>query len=392
MEDAFTALRERYVNIHHGPRYTYVRDRLSSTALVPSRVFDDSAVWTSRPDALTRTFELREFVTPEGITEQEVVDSAPYPERLGDAKHVVTLRKLGDDDYAWDTDIAIAFGTIRARDVGDGIGALLTSAAGRPDDAIRADYRQAFPRTAEVLGQLFSLDSLRSVPQPDGSHLVTLHFTLHPDGLAARYPAFAAYMDRYVGPTHYDFHMSGGGGADYFTATSVGPPVVVRARVRGHDFLPLAGGDTPLPDSLILSGSFSTKISLFTVGVHRFTSDFVIGRSAHERSVTVHFGTEPDWRLPLAAGHLFHGPLRRLFQGQGVWYQVAVRDTAGAQTILSRRSHAEVHVSAIMRFMGGLISRVLLDQNGDVERQEFAFFGHTFDAMRADFGALLPAN
>ncbi|MGH7670556.1 MAG: hypothetical protein ACRENQ_13805, partial [Gemmatimonadaceae bacterium] len=78
------------------------------------------------------------------------------------------------------------------------------------------------------------------------------------------------------------------------------------------------------------------------------------------------------------------------FQGQGMWYEVSVRDTAGAQTILTRRSHAEVHESAIMRFIGGLISRVLLDQNGAVEKQEFAFFGHAFDAARADFGALLP--
>jgi hypothetical protein len=90
--------------------------------------------------------------------------------------------------------------------------------------------------------------------------------------------------------------------------------------------------------------------------------------------------------------HFLGASLKRPFQGQGMWYEVSVRDTAGAQTILTRRSHAEVHESAIMRFIGGLISRVLLDQNGDVEKQEFAFFGHAFDAARSDYGALIPAR
>jgi len=367
-----------------------VRDRLASTVLVPSHVFDDTTVWTREPDPLTRQLELSEFVTPAGITEQEVIDSVPWPERLGDAKHVVRLRKLGDDDYAWDTDVAIAFGSISARDVADGIVGLLTSAGARSDSAIRADYLGAFPRTSAVASQLFSMDSLHAVPQSDGSEVVTMHFTLHPDRLHTKYPAFAEYMKKYVGPTHYDFHMSSHSGAEYFSARSDGPPVVVRARVRGGDFLPLAGGERPLPDSLVLSGSFSTKVKFFSVGVHHFTSDFVIARSAHERSWTLHFGEEPDWLLPFAAAHFLSAPLKRPFQGQGMWYEVSVRDTAGAQTILTRRSHAEVHESAIMRFIGGLISRVLLDQNGDVEKQEFAFFGHAFDAMRSDFGALLP--
>ncbi len=392
VEQAFTALYDRYANIQHGPRYEYARHRLASTVLVPSHVFDDSSVWTRMPDSLTRQLELREFVNPAGLTEQEVADSVLPPAKLGDAKHVVRLRKLGGNDYAWDTDVTIAFGSITARDVAEGIVGLLTSAGARSDSAIRADYTAAFPRTTAVATQLFSLDSLQAVPQPDGSELIALHFTLHPERLRPRYPAFADYMKKYVGPTHYDFHMSSHAGAEYFSARSDGPPVVVRARVRGHDFLPLAGGDRPLPDSLVLSGSFSTKVRFFTIGVRHFTSDFVTGRSAHERAWTLHFGQEPDWQLPFAAAHLLNTPLKRPFQGQGMWYEVAVRDSAGAQTILSRRSHTEVHESSIMRFIGGLISRVLLDQDGAVQQQEFAFFGSVFDAMRTDFAAVLPQD
>ncbi len=110
VQQALTALYERYANVHLGPRYLYARQHLSSAALVPSRVFNDSALWTGAPDSATRRFELREFVTPAGVTEQEAADSVAWPSRLGDAKHVVTLRKLPDGDYAWNTNATIALG------------------------------------------------------------------------------------------------------------------------------------------------------------------------------------------------------------------------------------------------------------------------------------------
>ena len=390
VQQALTALYERYANVHHGERYEYARKRLAATALVPSRAFDDSTIWTAWPDSATRRLTLGEHVAG-GFTEQESADSVPFPSKLGDARHVVLLRHLSDGDFAWDTDVQIAFGTIRAADVADGIVALLTSAAGRPDGQLRADYRTAFPRTTQALGQLFALDSLVTVPAPqhDGSQLVTLHFSLHPEGLDARYPAFAGYMRKYVGPTKYDFHISDHAGVDYFQASSEGPPVVVRARVRGREFLPLAGGERPLPDSLAFSGSFTTKIHFFTVGVKQFSSQFIVGRSEHTRSWTLRFDQEPQWKLPLATAHLLGSPLARPFQGEGMSYRLAVRDSAGAQTILTRAAHADVHESGMMKFIGGLVSRVILDQAGDIRKQEFAFYGEVFDAMRQDFGVLL---
>jgi len=392
VDQAVTALYDRYADVHEGSRYEYARKRLASAALVPSRVFNDTAVWTSMPDSTHRRLVLGEVAAPGGFIDQEAAATAPWPTVVGDARHQVDLRKLGGGDYAWTTDVAIAIGTISAQEVADGLVALLTSATPRSDADQRADYRAAFPHTTAVLSQLFTLDTLRALPQPDGSSLVTLQVTLHPDGLQPRYPAFAAYVAKYVGGTVYDLHMTDHAGAEYFNVVAQGPPVVVHARVRGREFLPLAGGEIPLPDSLVLSGSFSTKIRFFHVGVHHFTSDFVIGRSAHVRSWTVHFGQEPAWQLPFVTARLLRSPLRRPFQGAGMWYQVAVRDSAGAQTILSRRSHAEVHESAIMRFIGGLISRVLLDLDGEVQREESQFFASTFEAMRVDFAALLPTH
>lgn len=234
------------------------------------------------------------------------------------------------------------------------------------------------------------MDTLHTAPLPDGSTVVTMYFTLHPDRLRPRYPAFADYMQKYVNSTHYDFTIADHAGAVFFHARADGPPVVVQARVLGRHFLPIAGPSRPLPDSLVLSGSFSTKIRFFTVGVNHFTSDFIIGRSAHERSWTLHFHQEPDWRLPMAAERLLRSPLRRPFQDPGVMYQLSVRDSAGAQTIVTRRSHSEVHESTIMRFIGALVSRVVTELGGKVEDEEFAYFGRVFDAMRHDFATVLP--
>lgn len=389
MEQAFTALYDRYGNIHHGPKYSYANDKLTRSALVPSRVFDDTAVWTAAPDSDTRILELAEFVNAQGVTEQEAADSAPFPTVLGEARHQIILRKLGDHDYSWDTHAEIAMGTIRAADVANGITALLTSAGDRPLDRIRADYLSASPHTAAVAAQLFSLDSLYTVPRPDGSEMVHLRFTLHPQGLAAKYPAFAGYMQKYVDATDYALDLADRSGAAYFHAQAHAGPVDVVARVRGHEFLPLGDGERPLPDSLVLSGWFTTRVMIFTVGVKHFTSDFVLARTDHMRSVTLHFGQEPVWELPFAAAHFLHGPLKRPFEGRGMIYRVAVRDTAGAQTILTRSSHVEVHEGGIIRFIGGLISRVILEQKGSIQEQEFAFYGSAFLAMRQDLGALL---
>ncbi|MDE3217414.1 MAG: hypothetical protein KGO03_13480 [Gemmatimonadota bacterium] len=389
VDQAFTALYDRYGNIHHGPRYAYSNDKLTRSALVPSRVFDDSAAWTSFPDSDTRVLELAESVNAHGVTEQEAADSAPFPTVLGEARHRIVLHKLGDHDYSWDTHAEIAMGTIRAADVANGIRTLLTSADGRSIDAIRADFGAASPRTAAVAAQLFSLDSLTSVPRPDGSATVRLHFTLHPQGLAAKYPAFARYMQKYVDATDYALDVADRSGAVYFHAEAHRGPVEVVARVRGRDFLPLAQGDRPLPDSLTFSGWFTTKVSFFTVGVKQFTSDLVFGQTDHARSVTLHFHDEPRWDLPFAAAHFLHGPLKRPFEGRGMSYRVAIRDTAGAQTILTRSSHVEVHEGGVIRFIGGLISRVLLEQKGEIQDEEFRYYGAAFLAMRDDLGALL---
>jgi len=76
VQQAFTALYERYANVHHGPKYNYARTHLSSAALIPSHVFNDTAVWTAEPDSTIRELQIGEHVTA-GATEQEAAIAVP---------------------------------------------------------------------------------------------------------------------------------------------------------------------------------------------------------------------------------------------------------------------------------------------------------------------------
>ena len=81
-------------------------------------------------------------------------------------------------------------------------------------------------------------------------------------------------------------------------------------------------------------------------------------------------------------------PPQKPFEGNGVWFRVGVRDSSGAQTIFTRRLHAEVKESAIMHWLGGLISKVAGDLGGKTEQEEFAFLGSVFEALAEDVGGL----
>ncbi len=70
-------------------------------ALIPSRIFGDTSIWTlasssdsSRTLHLLGTFDGARYVIG-------ARSSAPYPQRIGDQRHVLTLRSLGDNDYEW---------------------------------------------------------------------------------------------------------------------------------------------------------------------------------------------------------------------------------------------------------------------------------------------------
>src|SRR4029077_17041981 len=87
-------------------------------------------------------------------------------DRLGDTRHVITLRKLDDDEYQWSTGVDFAMGSLTAADAAAMLEQLLTAGHNRDPSMLRLGARTSFPRSAAVLARLFAIDSLSLRPGP----------------------------------------------------------------------------------------------------------------------------------------------------------------------------------------------------------------------------------
>jgi hypothetical protein len=179
-EQLFGGIAQRFTNVQRDPKFQAARGKLGKNALTPSQIYNDTSVWSAMGSDNTRT------ATVEGeyrngrytFTEKPITAQADAP---GDARHTMILRKINNDEYDWYTNVDIAVGAISAADMKNVISALMKSAEHRSVAAIRADYRETFPRTTAALGRLFTLDSLVASNDADGANSFILRYQLTPD-------------------------------------------------------------------------------------------------------------------------------------------------------------------------------------------------------------------
>ena len=383
-DQLFGALAARYTQVHRDPKYDAARVRLAQAALIPSRIFGDSSVWTAMPDTAVRTLMVQ-GATEGGHYTLQARTAVPRPASPGDTRHAVTLARLGSDTYVWDTKVEFALGPATARDVGAAIAALLAAPEGRTASELRAQYESVMPRAATALGQLFSIDSLRSEPLGDGTSSVTLALGLHPDRLEKRYPAFGAYLARYADPLRYRFTLTDRAGTVWFYISSTSKrSASLRYRLANGRLAPFTGAPRAMPDTLVLRVNLSMKVKMFTVGVRNLVVDFVITSREHERAWTLAARHEPEWDLPLITERLLRTPLKRPFEGEGVVFRIGVHDSSGAQSLLVRQSHLTVQESAILRFLGSLSAHAVNDLSARAEVEQDLYLREVFGAMQAD--------
>ncbi len=389
-DQLFGAMVIRYTQVTRDPKYEFARNRLNRNALVPSKVFDDSAIWTSEPSPVLRamfvqgTFESGHYL----LASRAVVTR---PARVGDSRHIITLARLSPNEFVWDTSVDFALGTVSAGEVGALTTALLASAERASDKDLRDDYRAVAPRASAVLGILFSIDSMRATPFSDGTSDVNLTIGMHTDALKDRYPAFGDYVAKYADPAHYRLSLTDKSGAIWFDLRGADRQFDVHYRAAHGRLVPLYGPPRTRPDTLELHVDFTTKLKIFTVGVRNLVADFVITATPHERAWTTIVRREPEWSLPFITERFLHSPLRRPFTGTGVIFHLGIRDSADAQTLLERRSHVEVQESAILRFLNSLGSGAMSDLSDRTEREEEQFLREIFMALQADARALAPS-
>lgn len=388
-----SAFEQRMTRVVRAPRYANARTRMARFVAAPSRLVEDTSLWTTL--RTTRTGAFRELLIAGTLANGQytftVRPQALPPVHTGDSRHVITLAQLPTpDDWQWTTVVENAVGNMTPARATDVIRAFFASME-RPATAIRADYGSALPRTTTAFARLLLLDSLQTVKQADGSTVVSWQWIIDEDRLrAAGFPSFAQYVHRYVAPASYRIRLTDASGAEWLVARAANSRLSLRVRTHDGELQPLTGPARRMPDTLALHTEGSAKISIFTVGFSNLTGEFVHTRTATERGWAMRWTKEPEWHLPLFTESLLHAPLARAFEGAGVQLRIGFSKGAEGQTLLARTATGVARESAILRWLGSLGFTALSDYAGRVEAEENRFLADLFTAMRQDLAAVGP--
>src|SRR2546423_6921430 len=245
------AIAARYTTPERSGQFESARRRLVSGALVPSRAFFDTAIWSaSSPTS-------RLLGAHGGLTERgyrfEMSSDPPALARPGDTRHTIALRRLTDNEFRWDTYVDFAIGSITAADVSALMSELLAGGQDRDAAAVRSAALARFPRSAAVVSRIFSIDSLTLHAAGQGTTTVNMLIGVSTDGLRATAPHFAEYVTKYVANSQYRFTITDRSGATYFEVIGGNHKLSVRYRVKGGSIVSYYGPPRALPDSLRLS-------------------------------------------------------------------------------------------------------------------------------------------
>lgn len=388
--DAFAAsIEARFTNVARSAKFSAARMRIARYAFAPSKVANDTAIWTGMQS--TRAGAVRDLESHGSLTGAQYVFTArpavTMPTKIGDSRHLIELAQVAENDWGWSTRVDHAIGPMPLGRADDVTRALFRSAE-RPAAAVRADYKLVLPLTTAALGRLLTIDSIATAPQRDGSTLVTLQITVSGDRLKRGFPAFATYIRKYVEPARYRYRLTDRRGADWFDAEARNRLLTVRFRSHDGQLQPIVGPARPMPDTLQIHVDAVAKISVFTVGVTNMQGEFVHTKSARERGWAMHFTKDPEWHLPLITERLLRSPLHRPFEGKGVLFTLGLRTGPNGQTLLTRELDFMVRESAIMRFVGNLGFTAMSDFAGKVEEEESRFIAESMAAFQADLNAI----
>src|SRR5215211_4422006 len=110
----FDGLAKRFDNVQRAAKFFQARSKLGRYALSPSRVYGDTSVWTSAGADSTRTISLLGTHTASGYLFTPRA-SVPTPSVTGDARHIIRLKRRGDSEFDWLTNVDHGIGTVRGR-------------------------------------------------------------------------------------------------------------------------------------------------------------------------------------------------------------------------------------------------------------------------------------
>jgi hypothetical protein len=388
-EGLFSALGARVTKPTRNVKYDSARIRIAKDAFLPGRIFDDTGIWTGSPMPSRRQMLVRGRFE-NGAYHMDAEPAVAFPSRPAESRHIINLTRLSDDsEYAWDTEVPYAVGNVTAREIGWFFTKMYSSAEGRSEKDVRSDIARTIPRASAVLGQLFTIDSIRTEHLQDGSTRALFAVRMHPEGVEKRFPHFARYMRSYAVATRMKFSLTGKDSTTFVECIARGDgKLTLRLRTLRGQVIALDGPATPWPDSMKLNGELIMKVRRYTVGFHDYHADLNVIATDHERTFNIVSRQEPQWTLPLFTERLIRTSLRRPFRGSGARFRIGFRDSTGAQTILDRRLHLEVQESLILRFINRLAGATLGDWVGKAEEEQMLWMQEIFDGIVADLREL----
>lgn len=381
-----SALSTRFGPTTYDADLAQISPRLVQSALTPSRIFDDPAIWTQMQGDVR---ELELAGARAGNTYAiGVVPNTPVPAHAADYRGTILLRQIQHGLYEWQVHDALAVGHAHADGLADALTALFTAAEHVGARDVRADYRASLPRTTRALGRLFSLDTIGLAPARDGGTSVLLGLTAHPDQIQGTFPHYAHFLDKYLSPTHVQLVVYDDTGARWWTAQGNGAHFTARLRVHDGSLAPLEGPLRSMPSTLHVRIDAETKVLLFHVGVHHLIGDVTLTRTAHDKGFVVTFQHEPEWVLPPFVGSMMRNALQRPFLGQGAMLSFDVRDSDTGQTLATRDYRIAIEESSLTRWIGGLGSSAFGDFEQGAEDEANRFTGEALTALQRDVSTL----
>lgn len=390
-DEVLEGLRQRFTNVDRSPAASASLAKVDRAIFSPSQIFEDTAVWTAVRADSVRALLLAGHTTHDRYVIVQVA-AAPIPHDLAASRDEIRLAQVEHNQYEWSSAVDQVLGALTPDDVDRVIHATLAAPALAERGDLGAATVAAFPRSSEVLAQLFSLDTARTTPREDSTARLDVVIGVHPDRLAPRYPAFARYLHSYLGPLRFRCVLRDAAGGEWLEADFASSRLRLRTRTdRDGHFAPIDGPRRTMPDSLVLESDFRTKVWLFSIGMSGLTGDVLLSHAPRTLSWQFRFHQEPRWHLPLAVSHLVRGSLKRPFAGDGAQYRVLVTNSVDDKTVLQRDGDVTLQESAIMHWLGGIGARAFSEFAGPAEEQESAYLAEIFTAAREDVDSDLAA-
>lgn len=385
----FSVLGARFGPLQFDSALSVARLKIARSALVPSRIFRDTSIWTES-SGNARVLDIAGAPVAGGGYRLTIDGKSPAFTPPSSYHRRLELRDIGRGVYEWRARDDLAVGSVRGSDLGATLTAIFFALESNRGSALRVANREILPRISAALGRLYTLDSLETTPNPDGATSVGIVASIHPKRVAAFLPQYARYLDKYVSPLTYSISLVDADDRQWGEATLRDRRCIFRFRVAGGNLAPMNAPPSRIPATLRVRMNFTAKALIFRVGFRDLLGDVTLQGDAKTSGFVATFKREPDWILPLLTERMLRAPLRRPFMNDGAQLTFAISDSASAQTHVTRTYNLVVQESSILRFLGKLGNSAISDFRSGAEREADQFTGEFWGAMRADVEALIP--